>query len=172
MKRQNMDMSIRIKSSKWGRNPPEKQRPLLDMFSSHKIIEFHFLEEQKIRLRAKPFRKKCTFSARQQNQFLKIKSSDWGRNSQEKIYLSLTRDTFRYLSRVLIQFLKSPLLAAALQGSPSCRHEGSPSLRRQNPDARNQTFGKIPHVSYSKLVFWGNFMFFRYPFSARNSSVH
>ena len=31
---------------------------------------------------------------------------------------SLTRDTLEYLQRVLIQFLKSPLLAAAPEGSP------------------------------------------------------
>ena len=45
--------------------------------------------------------------------------------------------------------------------------EGTHSLRRQKPDARNQTFGQISHISGAKLAFWSNFIFVRYHFSAR-----
>ena len=38
-------------------------------------------------------------------------------------------------------------------GFPQLPPEGSPSLRRQKPDARNQTFGSISHVSAPKLTF-------------------
>ena len=38
-------------------------------------------------------------------------------------------------------------------GFPQFPPEGSPSLRRQKPDARNQTFGPISHISDPKLAF-------------------
>ena len=38
-------------------------------------------------------------------------------------------------------------------GFPQLPPEGSPSLWRQKPDARNQTFGQISYVSDPKLSF-------------------
>ena len=67
-------------------------------------------------------------------------------------------------------FLYSFLKAVTDGGPPGFLQlppEGSSSLRRQKPDARNQTFGPISHVSGPKLAFWGNFIFVRYHFSAR-----
>ena len=46
------------------------------------------------------------------------------------------------------------MTAPSLPGFPRNRPEGSPSLRRQKPDARNQTFGLISHASDPKLFFF------------------
>ena len=53
-------------------------------------------------------------------------------------------------------------------GFPQLPPEGSPSLRRQKPDARNQTFGKSSHVLGPKLTCWGNFLMVLHGFASRS----
>ena len=48
----------------------------------------------------------------------------------------------------LCNFLKA-VTDGGPPGFPRLPPEGSPSLRRQKPDARNQSFGAISHVSGS-----------------------
>ena len=56
-------------------------------------------------------------------------------------------------------------------GFPQLPPEGSPGLRRQKPDARNQTFGPLSHVSDSKLTFRGNFIMVLHGFASRNPKI-
>ena len=76
-------MSMSTKTSKWGRNLPEKHA--LSLFEDHML-----------RLRAKPSRK-TTFVPRQQNLFLKTKSYCWlykSRNTKGKIYGSYSGNIY------------------------------------------------------------------------------
>ena len=84
-------------------------------------------------------------------------------------YNSLTRDTFRYLKRVVIQHLKGLVLWTARPSSPSCRLRVPPASGDRNQDARNQSFGKISHVSGPKLNFKGNFIMVLHGFASRSS---